>query len=76
MVNVTNGADVAVRLVALELRFGHLLPRLQVSAAFEKSAASFMKNYDKFLETMERVGGIEPPSSAWKAIALPLSYTR
>ena len=25
---------------------------------------------------MERVGGIEPPSSAWKAAALPLSYTR
>src|SRR2546430_2504873 len=25
---------------------------------------------------MERVRGIEPPSSAWKAAALPLSYTR
>ena len=25
---------------------------------------------------MERVSGIEPPSSAWKAVALPLSYTR
>ena len=25
---------------------------------------------------MERVGGIEPPSPAWKAGALPLSYTR
>src|SRR5262245_51134079 len=25
---------------------------------------------------MERVRGIEPPSSAWKAVALPLSYTR
>jgi hypothetical protein len=25
---------------------------------------------------MERVKGIEPSSSAWKAIALPLSYTR
>ena len=25
---------------------------------------------------MERVGGIEPPSIAWKAIVLPLNYTR
>lgn len=25
---------------------------------------------------MERVAGIEPASSAWKAAALPLSYTR
>jgi hypothetical protein len=25
---------------------------------------------------MERVRGIEPPSSAWEAAALPLSYTR
>ena len=28
------------------------------------------------LERMERVKGIEPSSSAWKAVALPLSYTR
>jgi hypothetical protein len=25
---------------------------------------------------MARVKGIEPSSSAWKAVALPLSYTR
>jgi hypothetical protein len=25
---------------------------------------------------VERVKGIEPSSSAWKAVALPLSYTR
>src|SRR5699024_11388329 len=25
---------------------------------------------------MERVGGIEPPTSAWKAGVLPLNYTR
>ena len=25
---------------------------------------------------MERVKGIEPSSSAWKAVARPLSYTR
>ena len=28
------------------------------------------------LKRLERVSGIEPPSSAWKAVALPLSYTR
>ena len=27
-------------------------------------------------KTLERVKGIEPSSSAWKAVALPLSYTR
>ena len=30
----------------------------------------------KYLKTLERVKGIEPSSSAWKAVALPLSYTR
>ena len=29
-----------------------------------------------YLCKLERVGGIEPPSPAWKAGALPLSYTR
>ena len=28
------------------------------------------------LKPLERVKGIEPSSSAWKAVALPLSYTR
>jgi hypothetical protein len=27
-------------------------------------------------QVLERVKGIEPSSSAWKAVALPLSYTR
>jgi hypothetical protein len=27
-------------------------------------------------QRLERVNGIEPSSSAWKAVALPLSYTR
>ena len=31
---------------------------------------------DKDLKTLERVKGIEPSYSAWKAAALPLSYTR
>jgi hypothetical protein len=30
----------------------------------------------KLLELLERVKGIEPSYSAWKAAALPLSYTR
>jgi hypothetical protein len=30
----------------------------------------------KCLRSLERVKGIEPSSSAWKAVALPLSYTR
>jgi hypothetical protein len=30
----------------------------------------------KFLKRLERVKGIEPSYSAWKAAALPLSYTR
>ena len=30
----------------------------------------------KSLKRLERVKGIEPSSSAWKAVALPLSYTR
>jgi hypothetical protein len=31
---------------------------------------------DNSLKTLERVKGIEPSYSAWKAAALPLSYTR
>jgi hypothetical protein len=30
----------------------------------------------KYLQILERVKGIEPSYSAWKAAALPLSYTR
>jgi hypothetical protein len=30
----------------------------------------------KYLKRLERVKGIEPSSSAWEAVALPLSYTR
>src|ERR1700738_1810502 len=32
--------------------------------------------WHKYLKSLERVKGIEPSSSAWKAVALPLSYTR
>jgi hypothetical protein len=31
---------------------------------------------EKCRKTLERVKGIEPSYSAWKAAALPLSYTR
>ena len=37
--------------------------------------ASYIENYST-LGMMERVQGIEPWYSAWKAAALPLSYTR
>ena len=30
----------------------------------------------RYPETLERVAGIEPASSAWKAEVLPLNYTR
>jgi hypothetical protein len=33
-------------------------------------------HFYKSLKNMERVAGIEPAYSAWKAAALPLSYTR
>ena len=32
--------------------------------------------HDVFCQVLERVKGIEPSYSAWKAAALPLSYTR
>ena len=41
--------------------------RLKVSPARGMSATK---------EVLERVAGIEPAYSAWKAAALPLSYTR
>jgi hypothetical protein len=33
-------------------------------------------NWDASIDGLERVKGIEPSYSAWKAAALPLSYTR
>ena len=35
-----------------------------------------INDFKKCLKTLERVKGIEPSYSAWKAAALPLSYTR
>ena len=45
-------------------------PRLEQRSRLCSAAA------DIIMEIMERVEGIEPSSSAWKAVALPLSYTR
>ena len=39
-------------------------------------ARSTWSNAALVIEILERVKGIEPSSSAWKAVALPLSYTR
>jgi hypothetical protein len=41
-----------------------------------KHKASLRKIHSKPLKSLERVKGIEPSYSAWKAAALPLSYTR
>jgi hypothetical protein len=44
----------------------HVLPSLVLGS----------KSLANSLQLLERVKGIEPSSSAWKAVALPLSYTR
>ena len=50
------------------------------SARLMPSAAPFVgmksDSLAKSLKNLERVEGIEPSYSAWKAAALPLSYTR
>ncbi len=43
-------------------------------ASLESPAGA--KDLGRQWELLERVKGIEPSSSAWKAVALPLSYTR
>ena len=71
MVHVTDRADVAVRLVAEKLFLGH-----QITFAL---ARRLLGNWGDSLTPdgrLERVAGIEPASSAWKAAALPLCYTR
>ena len=39
-------------------------------------ASGAVRKHRIFLKSLERVKGIEPSYSAWKAAALPLSYTR
>jgi hypothetical protein len=54
--------------------------REQTEALIPNSEATFGKwafpLIFKSLKSLERVKGIEPSYSAWKAAALPLSYTR
>ena len=45
-------------------------------STFSLHSASLNIPHKSLILKMERVKGIEPSSSAWKAVALPLSYTR
>ena len=45
-------------------------------ACASESVVQLTESQVKFTEMLERVKGIEPSYSAWKAAALPLSYTR
>jgi hypothetical protein len=50
---------------------------LDAKAAIIRSFRPIPRRYRTLWERrLERVKGIEPSSSAWKAVALPLSYTR
>ena len=77
VINMTDRANVAVRLVPLEFRLGHgsFLTRLiSLSLGLRRATVALGSRADA--DGLERVKGIEPSSSAWKAVALPLSYTR
>src|ERR1700692_3962947 len=43
---------------------------------FSGRSAGQQERCKSLIGKVERVKGIEPSSSAWKAVALPLSYTR
>ena len=53
-------------------------PELTNTKLCSDSCASQLRSlsFNGLLVMSERVKGIEPSSSAWKAVALPLSYTR
>src|SRR5262249_13791854 len=52
-------------------------PRASSAEAEARTKAGLAEFANKrSAERLERVKGIEPSSSAWKAVALPLSYTR
>src|SRR5690606_7279287 len=85
MINVTNRADVAMRLIAFKLFFGHRCrPRLVECSIYcvvpanppDIQNSRLSRTTIPATNGLERVKGIEPSSSAWKAVALPLSYTR
>ncbi len=75
VVNVTDRSDVAVRLVPLEFGLRHG-PRPSSAAAITNPKTNADTESLPIWQGLERVKGIEPSSSAWKAVALPLSYTR
>jgi hypothetical protein len=47
-----------------------------IQAAFARPSAGGFRQFWGQKRRLERVKGIEPSYSAWKAAALPLSYTR
>jgi hypothetical protein len=53
-----------------------LLTDFATEAAITLIRRSRKQQYQLLRRKMERVKGIEPSYSAWKAAALPLSYTR
>ena len=79
VVNVTDRANVAVRLRPIEFRLGHVGPCScypSRSASRRGQGLQLLRSCSPLIWGLERVKGIEPSSSAWKAVALPLSYTR
>src|SRR5882762_6395487 len=72
--------DVAVRLVPLEFCLAHFLVLGLVSFRLAAVLGILSLDFPPACQPkpcgLERVKGIEPSSSAWKAVALPLSYTR
>ena len=63
----------------LQMRTVHTLRSPEVRdrpSQIAELARSTWSNAALVIEILERVKGIEPSSSAWKAVALPLSYTR
>src|SRR5262245_55822960 len=76
MVNVADRADVAMRFRPVEFRLGHLQ-----SLCWQPCLGTCVGDRPwlpplHLPRSLERVRRIELPSSAWKAVALPLSYTR
>ena len=75
MIDVTNRADIAVRLVTLELFLRHGRPII-LDDRDRNSKFVTLRTGARAPEAMERVMGIEPTRPAWKAGVLPLNYTR
>jgi hypothetical protein len=49
---------------------------LEPSTSRLSGVRSNQLSYRPILEKLERVMGIEPTTTAWKAVVLPLNYTR